>query len=226
MNELLQKALEHTSQLHKCRNSQPYDGVAGRLPEWVPEWHKNEFRKIRDKLLDTPLYGEEVSRENIILWMDNYCALGSLRVGVCSSGFIPPEVWDDVGYLAHIRYAVSLDKEKGLLLLAGEQAVKGERFSSGGTSKKGKEYEPKASIRKICANINSQKFDDVLEVLRDAEECAELYESTIDPIGVLFTEVDDGAGIIKYLLRGELPNNQKQITFRRLKNILSEIKNS
>lgn len=108
-------------------------------------------------------------------------------------------------------------------------AIKGVGFSSGGTPKKGKEYEPKASIRKICAKIQSHKFDDVLDSLRGedseiAEQCKDWYESTSDPIGVLFTGVDDKEEVISYLSRGELPDAQKQLTFRSLRNILSRIK--
>lgn len=151
LDEILQKALKHSSQLHEWRNSQPYDGVAGQLPEWAPEWHKNEFRKIRDKLLDTPLYGEEVSRENIIRWMDDYCALDGLQEGASWGGFIPPEVWGDVGYLAHIRYSVSLDEEKGLLLLAGDDAVSGLRSRQG--YKKRDEYQDKKDFQTIAKRL-------------------------------------------------------------------------
>lgn len=101
---------------------------------------------------------------------------------------------------------------------------RGVPFSKAGSQKKGREYEPKSSIRKICTSIQSTKFDDVLNELRDADKCADLYESTFDPIGVLFTAVDDDTQTISYLLRGELPDNQKQITFKRLWGILTEIK--
>jgi len=96
-------------------------------------------------------------------------------------------------------------------------------YRSGGTGKKGKVYEPKNSIRKICKEIRSTKFGNVLEALMDAELCNDWYESTSDPIGVLFTGVDESTVVISYLPRGALPDEQKQMKFRTLRNILSKI---
>lgn len=96
-------------------------------------------------------------------------------------------------------------------------------FHSGGARKKGKEFEPKASIRKICAKIESTKFDGVLEALKDAEICADWYESTRAPIGILITGVDDEKKTISYLPRGNLADKQKTIKFARLRGILTEI---
>ena len=97
-------------------------------------------------------------------------------------------------------------------------------FHSGGARKKGKEFEPKASIRKICAKIESTKFDDVLDALRDAERCLDRYESTSAPTGILFMGVDDEMKVISYLSRGMSPDKQSQITFGTLRNILTAIK--
>lgn len=97
-------------------------------------------------------------------------------------------------------------------------------FEKGGSRRKGKIFEPKISIKKICITIQSAKFDDVLEALRDAEKCNDWYESTSDPIGVLFTEVDDDAEMVFFLKRGDKPNAQKQISYKRLRDILTEIK--
>jgi len=94
----------------------------------------------------------------------------------------------------------------------------------GGTAKKGRVYEPAASITIICKVINSTQFDRVLDFLRDADKCAHLYGSTINPIGVMFEGVDDGSKQIYYTLRGENPDNMKTITFKRLRDILTKIK--
>ncbi len=213
-------------ELLKWRDSQPYDGVFGQLPKWVPDERRDEFCRIRNKLLDTEIDGQKVSVKEIIQWIINFNKLKNLResTAFCRGGYIPPEVWSDVSYLALIHEAISLGEEKGLPLLVDKKAIKGTKFSSGGTPKKGKEYEPKASIRKICTRIDSTKFDDVVDVLRDADQCLDWYESTKEPIGVFFTAVDDDDEVISYLSRGALPDKQKQLSFKRLRDILTDIK--
>lgn len=97
-------------------------------------------------------------------------------------------------------------------------------FKKGGSRRKNKIYEPKASIKTICKKIHSTKFEDVLEILRDAEKCNDWYESINDPIGVLFAGIDDDAEIIFFLKRGDKPDSQKQLSYKRLRDILTEIK--
>ncbi|SEF42761.1 hypothetical protein [Nitrosomonas ureae] len=99
-----------------------------------------------------------------------------------------------------------------------------ELFKKGGSRRKGKIYEPKASIKIISKNIHSTKFDDVLDELKDADKCLDYYESTSNPTGVLFTEVDDDAEIIFFMKRGDKPNAQKKLNYKRLRDILTEIK--
>ncbi len=97
-------------------------------------------------------------------------------------------------------------------------------FKKGGSRRKGKIFEPKASIKRICLTIQSTKFNDVLEALRDAEKCNDWYESISAPIGVLFTGIDADAQTISFLKRGDNPDAQKQISYKRLWDILTEIK--
>lgn len=94
----------------------------------------------------------------------------------------------------------------------------------GGTAKKGRPNKLTASITIICKEINSTQFDRVLDFLRDADTCADLYESTINPIGVRFEGVDDDTEQIYYTLRGENPDKIKMISFKTLQNKLSKIK--
>jgi hypothetical protein len=131
---------------------------------------------------------------------------------------------DEIGFLSWLKYCVDQGKEKGLELLAGGFAAKGVEFSSGGTPKKGKEFEPKKSIRKICEFIGSTRFDDVLNALRDDDTCLEWHEDLYDPIETLFTDVDDDFKKIIFKGRGEHDNDADEISFGRLRNILTDIK--
>lgn len=212
----LAKWLEASEAIHNTRHAAPYDGVLGSLPGWIPEWHRKRFMNIRNCLLDAKLFGETLTPEQIIKWIDAYCRLGEAEW----EEYIPKGIFKEIGELAHYRWISSLEKQRGLAELDSKAAP----FSKGGTNKKGKFQEPKTSISAIIEKIGSRSFSDVLAVLRDAEQCADLYESTQAPIGVLFGDVDDDNETIEYLKRGELPDNPKTITFRTLRNILSQLK--
>jgi len=107
-------------------------------------------------------------------------------------------------------------------------------LSKGGKAKRGKEYEPKASIRVICDLIQSRSFTDVLEFLKNEDgQCDDLYHSTDTPINVMFLGVYDidssekkKRETIEYCKRGDPQVPPKSIAFRTLRNILSEIKNN
>jgi len=135
--------------------------------------------------------------------------------------------WKAVATIALDKLFTLTDKHSSYVEISDEmfKEIKQLRksYRLGGSTKKGKIYEPKNSIRKICKEISSTKFEDVLEALMDAELCIDWYESTSDPIGVLFTGVDDSTKVISYLSRGALPDEQKQIKFGTLRNILSKI---
>ena len=204
------------------RHEQAFDGLMGKLPDWVPEPVKTRFYDCRRKLRT------QYPDSQIIEWMNQCDELEEIiKRGLndaISFNYPPPEVTDETKTLAHVRYAVSLEETEGLRELAGEQAVKGKKFSSAGSSKKGKEQEPTVSIRKICAEIESRKFDDVIRALRDADRCFDWYESTIAPIGISIMGVDDEKEVISYRPRGWPPDKHKQITFGTLRNILTKIK--
>ena len=99
----------------------------------------------------------------------------------------------------------------------------GDKFGGGGGSKKGKEYEPKASIRTICKQIGSFEFEKVMDFLRDDDCCDNLFHSTNSSIDSQFG-VNDDENIIYYTPRGSSPDQGKKIAFSRLRNILSAIK--
>lgn len=224
--------LDDMEQTYKERNSPDYDGVLGLPPDdWVPEWAINSFRHYRNRLLDVRGY----TPSDLIKMIDQY-RIYFFEKDRDPSKFRFPTVYpngenvdlycfqDEIGFLSWLKYCVDQGPENGLKLLAGGFAAKGWKFSPKKSPRKGKEYEPKKSIRKICKIIGSSKFDDVLDALRDADFCNDRYESTRDPIGVLFTGVDNDTKTISYLKRGDLPNNPKQRSFKRLENILSELK--
>lgn len=112
------------------RESAPYDGVFGLLDNWVPAWHQKRFVQTRNSLLDRGRYGDGFAREQIIEWIDAYCRLTDSSQGYVRN-YVPFELWEPIGDLAHYRYAVSLGEKKGLELLAGKDAVRGRKVIGG-----------------------------------------------------------------------------------------------
>jgi hypothetical protein len=117
-------ALARAEVLHHERNQAPYDGVLGKPPSWFPPWHANEFRRVRNSLLDEPLLGERITAETVRIWIHRYEQWGTVE-DAASTGYVPPEVTTAVGVLAHYRWVASLDPVKGLSQLGGPYASSG-----------------------------------------------------------------------------------------------------
>ena len=115
---------ERTDAIHEKRAEDPYDGVVGQLPEWVPKWHQEQFVFIRNRLLDNGYQGKKLTPEKILTFMNRYQDLGEVE----GDAYIPRELWDDIGSLAHLRWCVSLGDQRGLEILAGDDAVMGRSF--------------------------------------------------------------------------------------------------
>ena len=114
------------------RDSQPYDGVLGQLAEWVPDEIKDEFYKIRNKLLNAMNYKEQVKVKKIRQWIDEYHARQNLQKDVAyGGGTTPPQFMRDVSYLAVIQSANSLGETDGLPMLVGKMAVIGAKSKNG-----------------------------------------------------------------------------------------------
>ena len=227
LDQMLQDSLEQVYKAKEERDNQKYDGVVGVPPGWVPEWAESFFRGYRNRLLDVRGY----TPNELLTLINQYDEINNNPNGFRWPATYPnrqrvdPHCFqDEIGFLAWLRWCVDKGQKDGLEVLGGGFAVNGMKFNAGGSCKKGKEYEPKKSIRKICEKIGSRDFNDVLDALRDAELCNDLYESIQDPVGVLFTEVDDNLKIIKFMKRGKTPDNQEQRTFGTFRNILTAIK--
>jgi hypothetical protein len=144
------QALEQRDAVYRRRDEQPYGGVLGRLPQWVPEWHQKQFEETRNRLLDTGVHGESLSPDIVQGYIKIYTELGVTRgstiakPGEQTDGpeWIPPEVMNDVGYLAHLLWAVSLGENRGLKELSGLTAARGaahaKAYSKGGRASKKK----------------------------------------------------------------------------------------
>ena len=200
------------------RHEQAFDGLMGKLPDWVPEPVKTRFYDYRRKLRTQYPDSQIIELMNQCDELEEIIKRG-LNDAI-SFNYPPPEVTDETKFLASVRYAVSLEETDGLRELAGEQAVKGKAFSSGGSSKKGREYEPKKSIRRVVQKLGKRNSDEVLMFLEDAENCELIYQDG----GVMFDGVDKEKKILFYYDSNSDPDKRQELKFKRLGVILSEIK--
>jgi hypothetical protein len=93
-------------------------------------------------------------------------------------------------------------------------------YRSGGTGKKGKTYEPKASIQEVVKAVKSRSLDSVLRYLENEENCEKVYLVG----GVMFDGVDRKREVVFYYYKIPDPDIKQELKFKRLSNILSEIK--
>jgi hypothetical protein len=107
-----------------------YDGIQGVPPEWVPEMRKREFVSRRANLLSQLSINQLKKYMKLYMdeWLVNDPQKGvGYRTGFRSSRAYPLEIEDDLDFLCHLHYCVSLDEEEGLELLAGKDAVIGRK---------------------------------------------------------------------------------------------------
>ena len=93
---------------HAERNRQPYDGVTGLPPEWLPGPLVHEFLCIREQLLDA--HPVERVRE----WFAAYRVRMEPVTNMRGVPRIPREVLGALEALAYIAALVGLGKERGL----------------------------------------------------------------------------------------------------------------
>lgn len=219
--------MEATLKAIQKRARARYDGVLGTLPDWVPRNFHDDFKGARGRLLDEG-YEPEVLQALVTERMQSSRAVDT-RPFIPSP--IPKDIktfFRDINTLAHIKTAVDMEKLKGLAFLTDSahaaKVAKGDQFSSGGASKKGKEGQLKKGIKRICSVIQSTRFKEVLSVIRNEDDRWDaLLHSRNEPI-VEFFSVNDEDEVIHYLNLGEPEGHEKKISFKRLANILTEIK--
>lgn len=111
----------------------------GTFPDWIPKPSIDRARRLVQSLLNDGFSAKSIG----------------LRVSEAISGelLFPGTVRDAAAFaqtiyeLAHLRYAISLGPDKGLGVLAGEQAARGQKFSPG------KKAVASGPVRKLVARL-------------------------------------------------------------------------
>ncbi len=102
----------------------------GRLPNWVPEPVAQRFANIAAEWLKI------IGARGLKLTVREFPRLGDKGCRFVHPGKIEKvedldRFLDDIGFLAHVRYVISLGEHEGLRLLAGEDAARGRTVVQG-----------------------------------------------------------------------------------------------
>jgi hypothetical protein len=129
----------------------------GEMPRWIPSPSIERARRTVKKLIN-----------------DGFSAAGIQQsIAEAERGeLIFPGIVTDPGAfaqsvyeLAHLRYAISQRKSKGLLILAGEQAEHGQRFKDG--RKPGSSGPVRKAIAKFLAKNQAMKNPELWEAIKN-----------------------------------------------------------
>jgi len=99
---------------------EPYDGIRGKLPVWVPQQFINSFKKIQSKLL----IEQRNNPDQIQQYIENYPNYLDNSKSEMVDAKIPGKILNDVDRLWIINYAIKLGKQKGLEILLGDKTAK------------------------------------------------------------------------------------------------------
>src|SRR5690349_4068273 len=128
-----------------------YDGVSGLTPEWVPQWHKNEFLDARTALVNR--CGGDVALATQFFLLFVGLSRGAIVPGRRLEQNIPPKLIPYLVKLRDLRRAVQLGDSEGLATLAGESAAQGRKFQGRGLGSIGKRARLIEDLRRIQPNL-------------------------------------------------------------------------
>lgn len=211
--------LERQAKARSDLEAHSYDGVRGLPPDWVPLPTIERFRNLRDRLIEDDGWAPEQLLEKIETYARDPEQFPFPRTCPAGRKIDPLAFFDDIGFLASLRYAASLEPKKGLPLLAGGHAYQGYRQREG--SKKSR----KDALRELMelaldqlrnrSGASEPTWRDVLAALPDYDSDDE-FKRTIQ-------EIDDETEVIHWLDRRDKP---KETTFASFRDRLTKIRKS
>lgn len=171
--------IESNAAKRAALSSAPYDGLHGRLPEWIPEPAILEFEQARSHLLRIRVKGQLISHEVLLTWLHDYLALGE-------PGSPELELEDEdfrmVGVLARLYAVVSRGPIQGLKLLSGTTAAMGHAFQQN--------QGVKAKLPRGAKTDMGERIPDIISELALAPEFEAL--SAKELWGHLYSKLDEG----------------------------------
>ena len=119
-------------QRHEERDSAPYNGILGQLPQWVPRPIKDDFKRNQFWVLDA--WG--ISIEEAIYWIEgcpdtdnqiDHIDLESAKTFPSGKTMDRTHFGEVINVLSNIKWATSIEPDAGLYFLCGEFAMIGYR---------------------------------------------------------------------------------------------------
>ena len=167
----LRKVIEAAWEKHDKRDNVDYDGILGIPDDWIGPDAMDRFRNWRNLVLDKwgflPDEAIEWLDKSLTIGTDNdewFCPSNYPNGGALDTDFF----YEVMGWLAHLRGAVSLEKEKGIGVLQGSTAVRGYKMEQGPKKKR------EDALKKVLLHIVEElrqtlnmepEFSQVLEQL-------------------------------------------------------------
>jgi hypothetical protein len=164
---------------------EPYDGIRGKLPVWVPQQFITAFKEIQSKLLMEQRNNPDRIKQHI----QNYTnSLGDHKPEMVDVK-IPDRILDDIDRLWIIKYAIKAGEQKGLALLLGEKTAKNvihglkesENLKLGGEKGVAKNKAKLIAIKALAIQVNDALIRSPIsarwELDKRAESIAKKFEN-------------------------------------------------
>jgi hypothetical protein len=244
------ESIKWTEKEIKCISKNEYDGFQGMPPTWLPDPLKQEFDAVRTSLLRF-VGPPKKEGENSVAICKGYIQarrkfLSNIKAEAehlstleeeYESIYSRPDYWpagltEKLDALNYIWEISQLGEDKGFKAYMGkgpEKIYRGmvadflehKKQKKAGEGKRGYRSPLKSAIDRLSPS----NFDDIIKIFADENIIPDLYESEDEGkrIDIYIQEVDQEKEEVLYIQRS---SGQKKVTFKRLRNILSELKNT
>lgn len=196
--------------LNECnrRDEQPYDGIVGTLPEWVPQPFHRDFHFIQVKLLSELKQSEDDIRRYIKVYEQE----DSFQSMLSS---IPIRVFDYIGPLWKYKRAVEAGREEGLKILLGDKAA--EEIAKG--KRAAEAQSTRAKKKRGRLDYSDETIADVVKrvekkhIALSAKQMWTHFWSELESLGLNPEEVIDPSDHNKVAIRYDFRAGRRSISF-------------
>jgi hypothetical protein len=200
------------------RDAQPYDGIVGLLPTWMPRNFHGEFDFLQVKLLTNLKHSEDEIRR----WIATYERESSFIDMTSGLDAIPIRLLDDIGLLAKFKAAAEAGPEEGLKILLDERVAKDIIIGS-----KTARVQSARARKKRGVLDNGETISQVINRVQDkypefyAKEIWEHFGAELDVMGLNPEEVVNPSDSSKKSYRYDFRDQRKSISFGRFEALIS-----
>lgn len=223
--------VERMDATNDARRREPYDGLLGELPEWFPEWDRDEFLRLRNNLLDEiyPWVRENMTELDPMVITRKLSAVVKTWIEAYRSASDASRGWPEryeqtIGTLARYYSAFlrgpqagerfALGDKHATTMGAGRQATTFRKLA--GKARAGKH----GLVRQVVERLKPKNLDDLLGQLESDAGQDLLASVSRGPLAFEVQEVDIDDEVVRYLSEGQ----ELEVKFKTLKNHIARIK--